>query len=345
MTRAASFAQIEASRAPSEARPPARVRPMTPDESFSPDCSIAPLAAADAPTPWRDPRGDDPIEILRAAHEGLAAGQAVALATLVEIRGGAARALGAQMAIRGDGSYCGYVSGGCLEAAIAAEALAAMAEGRDRDVRFGLGSPFFDIALPCGGGISIAIHLLRAAAPLAEALRRLEARAPVALRYDRATQSLALSDAAATRADDSGYLRGYRPKARLLIVGRGVEAEATARVAMAAGYEARMLTREADLVALTDADSAVAILHHDLEREEPALRAALAGGAFYIGALGGRHTHQERLTRLSALGYGAADLARIKGPIGIFGGARESASLALSIMADVALARMTAGSL
>lgn len=41
-----------------------------------------------------------------------------ALVTLVEIRSGAARALGAQMAVRGDGGYCGYVSGGCTEAAV-----------------------------------------------------------------------------------------------------------------------------------------------------------------------------------------------------------------------------------
>jgi xanthine dehydrogenase accessory factor len=50
----------------------------------------------------------------------------VALATLVEIRGGAARALGSHVAVAADGRFCGYVSGGCIEAAVASEALDAM---------------------------------------------------------------------------------------------------------------------------------------------------------------------------------------------------------------------------
>lgn len=49
------------------------------------------------------------------------------LATLVDIRGGAARELGLHMAVAADGRYRGYVSGGC-EAAVASEALLALSE-------------------------------------------------------------------------------------------------------------------------------------------------------------------------------------------------------------------------
>ncbi len=95
---------------------------------------------------------DEPGRILRYAHESFLAGVPVALVTLVEVRGGAARAVGAQMAVRGDGRYCGFVSGGCTETAVAAEAIEALRKGRDRFLRLGEGSPFFDIVLPCGEG-------------------------------------------------------------------------------------------------------------------------------------------------------------------------------------------------
>src|SRR5690606_16603641 len=97
---------------------------------------------------------DDAIDILAFAAQSMAEGHAAALVTLVEICGGAARAIGAQMAVREDGLYCGFVSGGCTEAAVAAEAVIALQKGLDRNLRLGEGSPFFDIVLPCGGGIT-----------------------------------------------------------------------------------------------------------------------------------------------------------------------------------------------
>lgn len=108
---------------------------------------------------------DDPAAIINYAADGAECGLGSALVTLIEIRGGAARALGAQMAVRGDGSYCGYVSGGCTEAAVAAEAIAAISKDTDRYLSLGEGSPFFDISLPCGGGITLAIHVVRDVRP------------------------------------------------------------------------------------------------------------------------------------------------------------------------------------
>ena len=50
-----------------------------------------------------------------------------------------------------DGSFVGSLSGGCIENAVVAEACEALADGRGRIVRFGAGSPYLDIRLPCGG--------------------------------------------------------------------------------------------------------------------------------------------------------------------------------------------------
>ncbi|MDM9627572.1 XdhC family protein [Rhizobium sp. S152] len=105
-------------------------------------------------------------DVLRFAQSCISAGSGVALATLVEVQGGSARALGAQMAITDQGLYCGFVSGGCTEAAVAAEAVAAIEKRMDRFLRLGVGSPFFDIRLPCGGSINIAIHVVDDVGPI-----------------------------------------------------------------------------------------------------------------------------------------------------------------------------------
>ncbi len=65
-----------------------------------------------------------------------------------------------------------------------------MGSGRDREIRYGEGSPWFDIVLPCGGGITLTLHKLRSAQPLLAVLNRLEQRKPAGLRYDPQAQSL-----------------------------------------------------------------------------------------------------------------------------------------------------------
>lgn len=286
---------------------------------------------------------DDCMEILRFAADSFDCGIGSALVTLVEIRGGAARSLGAQMAVRGDALHCGYVSGGCTEAAIAAEAAAAIGTGFDRYLRLGEGSPFFDIILPCGGGITVSIHVIRESASLRAVLSHLDRRHRVGLVYDPALQSLAM-ESFAGRSGWYGdrFLTAYRPKPRIVLSGGSIEVEMTTRLAKASGYDVHLAmtsgARETDIDAI-DEDTAVAVLHHDLDREIPILKAALAAKPFYIGALGSQSTHEKRSDALRRLGYSDTDIARIKAPIGLFAKAKDSASLALSVLADIAHSR------
>src|ERR1700754_123626 len=84
---------------------------------------------------------DDLLPPLREfAHDG-----PVALATLVRTQGPSPRPLGSEMAVAADGRAAGYVSGGCVEAAVAGEAVIAMAEGQPRLLDYGVGSPVLDI--------------------------------------------------------------------------------------------------------------------------------------------------------------------------------------------------------
>jgi xanthine dehydrogenase accessory factor len=84
-----------------------------------------------------------------------------------------------------------------------------------------------------------------------------------------------------------------------------------------------------------DHRSAVVTLTHDPKLDDPALAVALRSDCFYIGALGSRRTHAARCSRLTELGFGEADLARIHGPIGLAIGAVSPAEVAISIVAQM----------
>ena len=88
-----------------------------------------------------------------------------------------------------------------------------------------------------------------------------------------------------------------------------------------------------------DARTAVVTLTHDPKLDDPALDRALRIPAFFIGSLGSRRTHAQRLERLGALGHSPATLARVRGPVGLAIGAVSAAEIALSIVAEVVAVR------
>ena len=94
----------------------------------------------------------------------------------------------------------------------------------------------------------------------------------------------------------------------------------------------------ADEIGLGPAD-AVAILTHDVKFDEPAIVEALRRGCRYVGAIGSRRTQAERRARLLAAGVGEADLARLRGPIGLDLGGRAPAETAVAIMAEIVAER------
>jgi xanthine dehydrogenase accessory factor len=77
------------------------------------------------------------------------------------------------------------------------------------------------------------------------------------------------------------------------------------------------------------------VFTHDPKFDQPALIAALATDAGYIGALGSRRTHGRRLERLREAGVPEEDLARIAAPCGLDIGARTPAETAISILGEV----------
>jgi xanthine dehydrogenase accessory factor len=84
-----------------------------------------------------------------------------------------------------------------------------------------------------------------------------------------------------------------------------------------------------------DARTAFVCLFHDHDWEAALLQQALAGPAFYIGAMGSKRTHHTRCQTLAELGVSPQGIARINGPIGLIGSQRDARLLALSILAEI----------
>jgi xanthine dehydrogenase accessory factor len=90
-----------------------------------------------------------------------------------------------------------------------------------------------------------------------------------------------------------------------------------------------------DNTAEVDARTVIAVLTHDPKFDVPVLEVALRTPAGYIGAMGSRRTHEDRLERLRAIGLSEAELARLRSPIGLDLGARTPEQTAVSIAAEL----------
>lgn len=275
---------------------------------------------------------DRPMDVLRFAADAVERGRGCALVTLVDIIGGASRALGAHMAVTDEGKYCGFVSGGCVEGVVAREALMALEAGQDAELRLGRGSSYFDVTLPCGGGIVLAIHVIRQIGPIQTVLQASKMRKRSGIAYDPQSGRLMAVDGAAETGWHAGiFTTAYRPDLRILLFGGGLESDMLAKSATALDIE---VLNEAE-GQHPDKDTAIVFLYHDLERELPALRQAMLSDAFYIGCLGSRRTHELRRAALVEDGFTPEQIERISAPIGLFGPARDARSLAVSILAEI----------
>jgi xanthine dehydrogenase accessory factor len=196
---------------------------------------------------------------------------------------------------------------------------------------------------------------------LATAVERGEVRLvdPAAPGELSAAAAAALERDQSALADGAGgpwFLRAFAPRVRLVIVGAVHVAQALAPMARLLGWEPVVVDarpvfasreRFGDVRVVQawpdealrqvglDRRTALVTMTHNPELDDAALEAALRSEVFYVGALGSRKTHAARVERLRALGLGAADVARIHGPVGLAIGARSPAEIAASIAAEI----------
>ncbi|MGD9476628.1 XdhC family protein [Shinella sp. G-2] len=156
--------------------------------------------------------------------------------------------------------------------------------------------------------------------------------------------------------DRKFFLNVHLPPARIVVIGAVHISQALAQMAAVAGFDVAIIdprtafaTEERfagiDLVAdwpedvlktrPLDAYTALVAVTHDPKIDDAPLSQALSAGCFYVGALGSRKTHARRVERLTALGHGEAEIARISAPIGLDIGAANPAEIAVAILADI----------
>ena len=155
------------------------------------------------------------------------------------------------------------------------------------------------------------------------------------------------------------FIETYAPPPRMLIFGAVDFTAALVRVAKVLGYrvtvcDAREVFATTQRFPLADEvvvdwphrllervgaglgpRDAVCVLTHDHKFDVPAIRAALATGVGYLGAMGSRRTSEERAARLVEEGVTEAELARIMAPIGLDLGARTPEETAVAICAEI----------
>jgi xanthine dehydrogenase accessory factor len=155
----------------------------------------------------------------------------------------------------------------------------------------------------------------------------------------------------------SVFVNSFAPAPRMLVFGAIDFAAAVARVGKFLGYrvtvcDARKVFAttsrfpDADEVvvdwphrflAATDVDArtVICVLTHDPKFDVPLLEVALRTPAGYIGAMGSRRTHDDRLARLREVGLSEDELSRLRSPIGLDLGARTPEETAVSIAAEL----------
>ncbi len=300
------------------------------------------------------------------------AGKGVALATVIETWGSAPRPVGSMLAINDKSEFVGSVSGGCVEGAVVTEAIDALADGKPRILEYGItNEEAFSVGLACGGTIRVLVEPLGVGqgpevALLEELVTRRANRQPAAYIVNTAdwTRKIGTDEpelAELYRTNKSGFegdwfIGIHNPPLRMFVVGAVHIAQALLPMARLAGYDTMLIDpREAfgsetrfpgetishdwpdDVLtgAKLDARCAVVTLTHDPKIDDPAIKAALASDAFYLGCLGSRRTHGKRIERLLADGLSTEDLRKIHAPIGADIGSISPAEIAISIMAEV----------
>jgi xanthine dehydrogenase accessory factor len=158
------------------------------------------------------------------------------------------------------------------------------------------------------------------------------------------------------------FLQSFAPPPRMLVFGAIDFAAAVARIGVFLGYRVTVCdarpafaTRkrfpDAGVEVVvdwphrylrgteTDGQTVLCVLTHDPKFDVPLLEEALTTPAVYIGVMGSRRTHRDRIKRLRENGVTEERLARLRSPIGLDLGARTPEEVAVSVAAEIVALR------
>jgi xanthine dehydrogenase accessory factor len=303
-------------------------------------------------------------EVASEYQQWRAAGDDVAVATVVTTWGSSPRPLGSRMLVSSSGRMAGSVSNGCIEGAVFEEAQKVLAAGQAKLLEYGVADDVaFEVGLACGGHIEVFVQ--PATQVHDRAVQLLEAERPFTLVTDLNTGAVEIvegsPEAGLAERDGDRFEEPFPRPAHMVIVGAIHIAIPLHRLAKLMGYRVTVVDArakfatserfgEADAILTewpdealakipVDRSTAVVILTHDPKFDMPALRSVLKTEAGYVGAIGSRKTNQNRFDALREEGVSEEQLARVHGPIGLDLGGRGAEETALGIMAEVTAVR------
>ncbi|MEO7221110.1 MAG: XdhC family protein [Devosia sp.] len=297
-----------------------------------------------------------------ALADWVAGGQRGVLVTLVNIDGRSPRSLGAQMAVCEDGQTHGYLTGGCLEAEFALVAQNVLNSGNNETRRYGKGSPYIDLHLPCGSGIDVYFDQGLKGETLSEVTALSDGRVPFEMRIDLATgetRTTRLPDMAPNQAQaaaaDGLFVRLYKPRLRLNIYGAGFSSLQLAVLAGAAGMAVEFFAsdgptlKQAEAMGLpvrdlhgpdgrqrdTDEWTATMLVFHDHIHEVPLLEEMINRPGFFLGTIGSKLAAEQRRQALVDRGHSTEAIGRIAMSAGHVQRARSASEIAVGVLSQV----------
>ncbi|HUL42286.1 MAG TPA: XdhC family protein [Burkholderiales bacterium] len=306
------------------------------------------------------------LEVLKSAIAWGDVGHRIMLATVVATFGSAPRPPGAWLVIRDDGLIVGSVSGGCIEDDLISRVREKRINNkRPEIVTYGVTpQEATRFGLPCGGTLQLVLEPAPEIALLRELQERIQRREIVSRSMELGSGHATLAPA---KRDDTMQFDGvwlktiYGPRWRLLIIGAGQLAQYLARMALALDYHVIVCDpREEyfkswqvpgtefstampdDMVLALEPDGHTAIVAatHDPKLDDMALLEGLKSPAFYVGALGSKANTAKRKQRLRQhFDLSDAEIARLKGPVGLRIGSRTPPEIALAILAELTALR------
>ena len=309
------------------------------------------------------------IEVLRTAEEWRKKGHRAALGTIVKTWGSAPRPVGAMVAIRDDGQIVGSVSGGCVEDDLVDKVKEKFAAARKDEtqptlITYGVtNEEATRWGLPCGGTLQIVVEPLSAESGIAELLERISKQQLVLRRLDMASGRASLEPGGGQDVleFDGKVLNAiHGPRWRLVLIGAGQLTRYLAEMAHMLDYHVTVVdpreeyangwdvagvpldrgmpddvVRELNL----DGHCAVVALTHDPKLDDLALMEALKSAAFYVGAIGSKKNNDARRERLKEFDVSADEIARLRGPVGLYIGSKTPPEIAVAILAEMTAVR------
>jgi xanthine dehydrogenase accessory factor len=305
------------------------------------------------------------IEVLRTAEAWRKSGQRVALGTIVKTWGSAPRPIGAMVAIRGDGQIVGSVSGGCVEDDLVEKVREKFAAAKKPElITYGItNQEATRWGLPCGGTLQLVLEPLTEQSGIAELLDRVTHQQLVKRNLDMESGAATLEPGRwqdVLEFDGRTLSSVHGPRWRLVLIGGGQLTRYLAEMARMLDYHVVVVdprqeyadswdlpsvpinrgmpddvVRELQL----DGHSALVALTHDPKLDDLALMEGLKSAAFYVGAIGSKKNNDARRERLKEFDVSTDEIARLRGPVGLYIGSKTPPEIAVAILAEMTAVR------